>query len=87
LPNPFQEIVKWRLAWQESIDSVTPYVVKILTPYGSGTGFMISHGKNKNICGIATAAHVVEQAHYWEQVNKSGFEEDNVFGRSRLRRR
>jgi hypothetical protein len=63
----FEQIAKWQLAWQEAIENITPYVVKILTPYGSGTGFMISHGKNKNICGIATASHVVEQAHYWEQ--------------------
>jgi hypothetical protein len=67
MDNPFEQIVKWQLAWQKAIENITPYVVKILTPYGSGTGFMISHGKNKNICGIATAAHVVDQAHFWEQ--------------------
>src|SRR5260221_10571847 len=42
-------------------------MVRISTPSGSGTGFMISNGKNNAICGIATAAHVLDHAHYWEE--------------------
>ncbi|HOX01798.1 MAG TPA: hypothetical protein P5555_05105 [Candidatus Paceibacterota bacterium] len=36
-----------------------PHVVRISTPSGSGTGFLISNGRNNDIAGVATAAHVV----------------------------
>ena len=47
--------------------AVEPYVVKILTPNGTGTGFMVALTPNKNLVGIATAAHVIDFPHYWEQ--------------------
>jgi len=56
------------LSWQEAFDVVKPHVVKIVTPQGSGTGFLIAHAKSKNLCGVATAAHVVSHAHYWEEL-------------------
>jgi hypothetical protein len=40
---------------------------EISTPRGSGSGFLISNGKQNAICGIATAAHVIDHAHYWEE--------------------
>ena len=55
------------MQWHEAVDIVTPHVVRITTPIGSGTGFLIAHSKNGNVCGIATAAHVIDHAHYWEQ--------------------
>lgn len=53
--------------WQEAFEGIAPLVVKISTPSGSGTGFLVSHSSVDPICGIATAAHVVDHAHYWEQ--------------------
>jgi hypothetical protein len=41
--------------------------VRIQTPQGSGTGFLFARSANKSVLGIATAAHVVDHAHYWEQ--------------------
>jgi hypothetical protein len=55
------------LDWNEAVEIVRPHVVRILTPGGSGTGFLVSLSENGNICGVATAAHVVAHAHYWEQ--------------------
>jgi hypothetical protein len=55
------------MEWYEAVEIITPYVVRITTPQGSGTGFMISRTKDGSICGIATAAHVIDQAHFWEQ--------------------
>jgi len=55
------------MQWHEAVDIVTPHVVRITTPIGSGTGFLIAHSKNGNVCGVATAAHVIDHAHYWEQ--------------------
>jgi hypothetical protein len=51
--------------WYEAVDLVTPHVVRILTPRGSGTGFQF-HRLKDNLVGIATAAHVIEHAHAWE---------------------
>lgn len=53
--------------WFEAVEIVTPYVVRITTPQGSGTGFLVAHSSNAPMIGLATAAHVVDHAHYWEQ--------------------
>jgi len=53
--------------WQHVVEKVKPYVVKIETPSGHGTGFLCLRNKDSSICGIATAAHVVEHAHEWQQ--------------------
>jgi len=53
--------------WYEAVNLVRPYVVKVSTPSGSGTGFLITLSKDKEICGVATAAHVVAYADSWEQ--------------------
>lgn len=53
--------------WHEAFESVEPYIVKIITPQGTGTGFMIACTGNHEFQGIATAAHVLEVANYWRQ--------------------
>ena len=53
--------------WHEIVDIVTPYVVRIWTPQWSGTGFLVSISKSTTLCAIATAAHVIAHAHYWEE--------------------
>ncbi|MCX5860804.1 MAG: serine protease [Desulfomonile sp.] len=53
--------------WVEAVETVEPHVVRIMTPQCSGTGFLVSHFENSLICAIATAAHVVSHAQYWEQ--------------------
>jgi hypothetical protein len=55
------------ILWSEAVDLIQPHVVRISTPRNSGTGFLISNGKNNAIAGIATAAHVVDHAHFWEE--------------------
>ncbi len=55
------------IPWAQAVDILRPHVVRISTPQGSGTGFLISNGHNNAVCGIATAAHVVDHAHYWEE--------------------
>jgi hypothetical protein len=50
------------MAWDEIVKTVTPYVVKIDTPSGHGTGFVFCYSEDKTICGIATARHVVGYA-------------------------
>jgi hypothetical protein len=53
--------------WTAAIELLKPHVVRVSTPSGSGTGFLIGNGKNNSLCAIATAAHVVADAHWWEQ--------------------
>jgi hypothetical protein len=53
--------------WSDLVDIVRPHVVRIMTPRGSGTGFLLYNSKSKGISAIATAAHVVNEAHFWEE--------------------
>lgn len=53
--------------WHQVVEALTPYVVRIWTPQGSGTGFVVSNSNATTLCAIATADHVVSHAHYWEE--------------------
>lgn len=55
------------MSWDPIVTKVKPYVVKIETPAGSGTGFLCLFNEDRNWCGIATAEHVVEYADDWQQ--------------------
>lgn len=56
-----------RIPMSRAVELIEPHVFRISTPRVSGTGFLISTSKNSSICSIATAAHVIEHAHYWEE--------------------
>lgn len=53
--------------WHAAIDQLTPHIFRIVTPDGSGTGWLLSVSTIVPVCAIATAAHVIEHAHYWEE--------------------
>lgn len=53
--------------WHDIIEKLTPYVVRIWTPQGSGTGFIVSSSKSTQLCAVATAGHVINHAYYWEE--------------------
>lgn len=53
--------------WNQVVTKISPYIVKIETPAGSGTGFLCFYSENKLLCGISTAFHVVEYAENWQQ--------------------
>lgn len=53
--------------WDPIVDRVSPYVVKIETPDGHGTGFLCLYNQDKSFLGIATARHVVGDADEWQQ--------------------
>jgi hypothetical protein len=55
------------MEWFEAVEKITPLVVRITTPQGSGTGFLVTRSSDGALLAIATAAHVVDHAHYWEQ--------------------
>jgi hypothetical protein len=53
--------------WHILVEKITPYVVKIETPTGHGTGFLCLYNDTQTLCGIATAHHVVQDADEWLQ--------------------
>lgn len=53
--------------WDQVVQKVTPYIVKIETPDGYGTGFLSLYNEDHSWCGIATAAHVVVDADKWQK--------------------
>lgn len=53
--------------WNAIVDKVAPYVVKIETPGGHGTGFLCLYNQDKSFLGIATARHVIAEADEWQQ--------------------
>lgn len=53
--------------WDDVVQKVTPYLVKIETPAMSGTGFLLSYNEDRSWCGVATALHVVRDADSWQQ--------------------
>jgi hypothetical protein len=55
------------MEWNKIVARLTPYIVKVETQDGHGTGFMCLYNPNNTFVGIATARHVVEQADNWEQ--------------------
>ncbi len=52
--------------WQDAVWYNSHYVFKISTPKGWGTGFFIYRSNSSTMCGIATATHVIKDAHEWE---------------------
>lgn len=55
------------LEWYEAVDILTPRMVRIATPVGTGSGFLLPWPSKSGLCAVATAAHVVDHAFYWEQ--------------------
>ncbi|HEY1655924.1 MAG TPA: hypothetical protein VGF86_12505 [Candidatus Tumulicola sp.] len=54
--------------WFQLVFSVSQYVVKIETPGGHGSGFLCFYGgAGGEICGIATAHHVIQHANDWQE--------------------
>ncbi|HEY2711405.1 MAG TPA: hypothetical protein VGI60_02740 [Chthoniobacterales bacterium] len=53
--------------WDSIVQKISPHVVKIETPDGSGTGFLFAYNADRRRCGIATALHVVSEANDWQK--------------------
>lgn len=53
--------------WDHIVKKVAPYIMRIETPSGHGSGFLYLYNEDKSFCGIATAAHVLNQADKWKQ--------------------
>jgi hypothetical protein len=56
-----------RVPWYTIVENVRPHIVRISTPRGFGTGFLLGRSPAGKFIGIATAAHVVNDAHLWHE--------------------
>lgn len=68
--------------WDSIVQKISPYVVKIETPDGSGTGFLFGYSADKRWCAVATALHVVEEADNWQKpikIHKHDFSKPALF--------
>lgn len=55
-----------KLAWHGALMLIQNRVFKIKDPHGYGTGFHIGNfGDDGKLCAVATAYHVIQQAHDW----------------------
>jgi len=54
-------------SWQQAVEAISPYVIRISTPDHAGTGVLFAFGAEGGILGFATAAHVLAHAHLWQQ--------------------
>ena len=52
------------MSWIKPINQIRPSMFRIGTPSGRGTGFQLF--LSDALCGVATALHVIEHAHEWE---------------------
>ena len=55
------------MSWHGLQEKIQPYLIRIETQQGSGTGFLFAYNPTKNFAAIATAAHVIDTAHEWKQ--------------------
>ena len=51
------------MTWQQCVEIVKPHVVRLTTPNGHGTGFLVL--RRNGWIAVATAGHVVAHAHEW----------------------
>ena len=55
------------MEWHQVFERVQQHVVRIETPSGQGTGYFCLFNAEKTFVGVATASHVVEHAHTWNE--------------------
>ncbi|MCA9233421.1 MAG: trypsin-like peptidase domain-containing protein [Planctomycetales bacterium] len=55
------------MTWSKVQKKIKPYLIRIETQQGSGTGFLFAYNPTGSLAAIATAAHVIDHAHDWKQ--------------------
>lgn len=67
------------MEWQESYDRIKPYLIRIDSEDGFGTGFLLAYNQDHSVAAIATAAHVVDHANNWRKPLKLGHYDTKEF--------
>lgn len=53
--------------WYKAYDKITPYMVRVESETGFGTGFLFGYNANHSIAAFATACHVVDNVEEWKK--------------------
>jgi Trypsin-like peptidase domain len=64
--------------WHQIVKVISPYIFKIETPRGHGTGFLCLYNETKTLVGIATAHHVIDEADQWQEPIRIRHHESNT---------
>jgi hypothetical protein len=51
--------------WYQIVEEITPYMVRVVTRNGHGTGVLLANSSTGQFSGIATAYHVIAEAYEW----------------------
>ena len=65
------------LSWANAIEKLRPYVFRITTQRGHGSGYLLTTRKS-GLCGIATAWHVVDHEDEWDLPIKIKHDQSNT---------
>ena len=55
------------MSWHKAYELIKPYMMRIETESGFGTGFLFTYSSNNSLAAIATACHVIEDADDWKK--------------------
>mgnify|MGYP001407065978 CR=1 FL=1 len=55
------------MSWHKAYDNIKPFMVRIETETGFGTGFLFSYTANHALAAFATACHVVADVDEWKK--------------------
>lgn len=55
------------MSWHKAYDCIKPYMVRIETETGFGTGFLFAYTGNHSLAAFATACHVVDDVDDWNK--------------------
>ncbi|HXH03503.1 MAG TPA: serine protease [Candidatus Competibacteraceae bacterium] len=53
--------------WGDAVDILAKYLLRISTPVAVGSGFLLSWPSETQLFAVASAAHVIDHAHHWEE--------------------
>ncbi len=54
------------MEWFQAVEIIQPYIVNVLTPGSSGTGFFFRAAETSDMIAVATAAHVIPESPWYQ---------------------
>ena len=55
------------MLWHQAIEKIKPYIVRVDTPNGHGTGFLVHRNAGDGAVHLATAHHVIQRSVEWRE--------------------
>lgn len=67
------------MSWHEAYDKIKPFLIRIDSEHGFGTGFLLAYNQDHSVAAIATAAHIIEHVSEWRKPLKLGHYETREY--------